>query len=228
MMDLIRREVYKFLGKDESGHSNDHIDRVLDLSIKFAKEENANETVVALIALLHDVDDYKLVSEEEATNLTNAKRIMDTCGVDKETKEHVISELTRIGYSNSLAGIRPLTIEGKIVSDADMCDASGVNGFIRCYKYNVKHGGVLFDRNCFPVLNMSMEEYKKSESYSAINHMFEKILRLKGLMLTVPGKKEASNRHEMIVKILYQLFDEENAPEWKEYLDNYLINLNDN
>ena len=60
MIDLIRRAVYKFLGKDESGHSNDHIDRVLDLSLKFAKEENANETVVALIALLHDVDDYKL------------------------------------------------------------------------------------------------------------------------------------------------------------------------
>ena len=109
-----------------------------------------------------------------------------------------------------------------------MCDASGVNGFIRCYKYNVKHGGVLFDKNCFPVLNMSAEEYKKSDSYSAINHMFEKILKLKGLMLTEPGKKEATNRHNITISILYQLFDEENAPEWKTYLDEYLTNLNDN
>ena len=228
MINTVKKEVYKFLGKDESGHSNDHIDRVLDLSLKFAKEEKANETVVALIALLHDVDDYKLVSEEEAANLTNAKRILNNANVDLKTQEHVLSELTRIGYSNSLAGIRPITKEGRIVSDADMCDASGVNGFIRCYKYNVKHGGVLFDKNSFPVLNMSAEEYKKSESYSAINHMFEKILKLKGLMLTESGKKEASNRHEIIINILYQLFDEENAPEWKEYLNTYLNNLNDN
>ena len=47
-------------------------------------------------------------------------------------------------------------------------------------------------------------------------------------MLTESGKREASNRHEIIINILYQLFDEENAPEWKEYLNNYLNNLNDN
>jgi uncharacterized protein len=228
MIEAVKKEVYKFMGKDESGHSNDHIDRVLDLTLKFAKEENADENVAALIALLHDVDDYKLVSEEEAKNLTNARRILETVGASEKVKEQVLSELTRIGYSKSLAGIRPITIEGKIVSDADMCDASGVNGFIRCYKYNVKHGGVLFDKNEFPMINMSAEEYKKSDAYSAVNHMFEKILKLKGLMLTNSGKKEAGNRHEIIIQILYQLFDEENADDWKKYLDEYLTNLNNN
>jgi len=225
MIETVKKEVYKFLGKDESGHSNDHIDRVLDLSLKFAIEENADLNVVSLIALLHDVDDYKLVSSEDASNLTNARRIMKSANVDDSTQEKVLSEINRLGYSKSLEGIRPLTIEGKIVSDADMCDASGVNGFIRCYKYNVKHGGVLFDRNEFPVLGMNAQEYKDSKVYSAINHMFEKILKLKGLMLTEMGKKEASKRHDVIVNLLYSLFDEENTGEWKEYLDNYLNNL---
>jgi hypothetical protein len=58
--------------------------------------------------------------------------------------------------------------------------------------------------------------------------MFEKILKLKGLMLTNSGKKEAGNRHEIIIQILYQLFDEENADDWKKYLDEYLTNLNNN
>lgn len=225
MVENVKKEVYKLLGKDESGHSNDHIDRVLELSKKFAQEEDANELVFTLIALLHDVDDYKLVSEEEASNLTNAKRILQQCNIDEETQKHVLSEITRIGYSNSLAGIRPLTIEGKLVSDADMCDASGINGFIRSYKYNTKHGGVLFDKTIFPTPNMTQEEYKLNKTYSTVNHMFEKILKLKSHMLTSGGKKEAINRHNAIVNILYQLFEEENAPEWKEYLDNYLKTL---
>lgn len=222
MIDNIKKEVYKLLGKDESGHSNDHIDRVVELALKFAKEEQANELVVMLIALLHDVDDYKLVSPQEAENLTNTKRILSQCPIDDTTRQHVLSEITRIGYSNSLRGIRPLTIEGQIVSDADMCDASGINGFMRSYKYTTKHGGVLFDRKVFPILNMTQEEYKSSNSYSVVNHMFEKILLLKSLMLTKSGQKEAIDRHNAIINILYQLFKEENAPEWKVYLDNYL------
>lgn len=225
MIEIIKEEVYKFLGNDQSGHSDDHIKRVLDLALKFADNENANKEIVALIALLHDVDDYKLVSKQEAQDLTNAKRIMKIANIDSKTQEIVLSELSRIGYSKSLEGIRPLTIEGKIVSDADMCDASGVNGFIRSYKYNTKKGGGLFDRNVYPTLYKDSKEYKDSTPTTAINHMFEKTLKLKGLMLTEEGKKEASYRQEIIINILYHLFKEENVNDWKDYLDEYLKTL---
>jgi len=33
---------------------------------------------------------------------------------------------------------------------------------------------------------------------------------------------EIEKRHKITIDILYQLFDEENAPGWEEYLDNYL------
>ena len=50
-----------------------HINRVLDLSLKFAEKENANKYIVSLIALLHDADDYKLFGMENAEKLTKAK-----------------------------------------------------------------------------------------------------------------------------------------------------------
>ena len=50
----------------------------------------------------------------------------------------------------------------------------------------------------------------------------EKILKLKDLMLTDSGKEESKNRHQIVVDFLYHLFNEENAPEWIEYLNNYL------
>ncbi len=48
---------------------------VLALSLKFSNIENANKDIVTLIALLHDVDDYKLFGMDNAKNLTNAKKL---------------------------------------------------------------------------------------------------------------------------------------------------------
>ena len=64
MIEDVKKLVYEVLCKDDSGHGYDHVERVYKLAIKFAKKENADEDVVALIALLHDVDDYKLFGKD--------------------------------------------------------------------------------------------------------------------------------------------------------------------
>lgn len=222
MINEVKKQVYELLNKDNSGHGNDHIDRVLDLSLKFAQKETANTDVVALIALLHDVDDYKLFGEENAENLTNAKSIMNKANVPNDIQNQVLASLKCIGYSKLLKGFRPTTIEGKIVSDADMCDALGVNGVLRVYKYSMKNGKPFFDKNVFPIEDMTADKYTRKCADSSVCHIFEKILKLKDLMMTESGKQEAQERHQIIVDILYHLFEEENAPEWTEYLNEYL------
>lgn len=222
MIEKVKKQVYELLNKDNSGHGNDHIDRVLDLSLKFAQKETANKDVVALIALLHDVDDYKLFGENNAENLTNAKSIMNKANVPNDIQNQVLASLKCIGYSKLLKGFRPTTIEGKIVSDADMCDALGVNGVLRVYKYSMKNGKPFFDKNVFPIENMTADKYTRKCADSSVCHIFEKILKLKDLMMTESGKKEAQERHQIVVDILYHLFEEENTPEWTEYLNDYL------
>ncbi|MBR3697674.1 MAG: HD domain-containing protein [Clostridia bacterium] len=222
MIDNVKQEVIKLLDKDNSGHGMDHINRVLDLSLKFAEKENANEQVVALIALLHDVDDYKLFGMENAEKLINAKKIMDNCNVDNDIQKQVCDALNNIGYSKRLKGHCPTTLEGKIVSDADMCDALGANGILRVYTYSMKNGKPFFDRNIFPIEDMNAEKYTRKCADSSVCHIFEKTLKLKDLMLTDSGKEESKNRHQIVVDFLYHLFNEENASEWTEYLNNYL------
>ena len=222
MINEVKKQVYELLNKDNSGHGNDHIDRVLDLSLKFAQKETANTDVVELIALLHDVDDYKLFGEENSENLTNAKSIMNKANVPNDIQNQVLASLKCIGYSKLLKGFRPTTIEGKIVSDADMCDALGVNGVLRVYKYSMKNGKPFFDKNVFPIEDMTADKYTRKCADSSVCHIFEKILKLKDLMMTESGKQEAQERHQIIVDILYHLFEEENAPEWTEYLNEYL------
>ena len=222
MIEYVKKQVYNLLNDDNSGHAMDHIERVLNLSLKFAEKEKANSEIVALIALLHDVDDYKLFGEQNAENLTNAKKIMNDSNISDEIQEQVLSSLKCIGYSKLLKGFRPTTIEGKIVSDADMCDALGVNGILRVYKYSMKSGKPFFDRNTFPIENMTVDKYTKKCADSSVCHIFEKILKLKNLMLTESGTEEAQERHQIVIDVLYHLFAEENAPEWKEYLDNFI------
>ena len=74
MIEEVKYQVSELLNKDKTGHGMDHINRVLDLSMKFAEKENGNKDIVSLIALLHDVDDYKLFGMDNAKNLTNAKK----------------------------------------------------------------------------------------------------------------------------------------------------------
>lgn len=223
MLEEVKQRVAEILGQDDSGHGMAHIDRVVDLSLEFAEKEGANKEVVTLIALLHDVDDHKLFGAKQAEELTNAKKIMQECGVVAKIQAQVLGELGKIGYSKRLKGLQPETIEGKIVSDADMCDALGANGVLRVYAYGAKQGRPFFDRKAVPVYEMDAQTYIKNGSGSGVCHMFEKILKLKDLMLTEAGKVEAQDRHQIVVEFLRHLFVEERAPEWLDVLERYVI-----
>ena len=222
MINEVIRQVKEILESDNSGHDFFHTERVYKLALKFAKEERADEEIVSLIALLHDVDDYKLFGQVQANDLTNAKKIMNSINVDKNKQKIVLESLRTMGYRNSVKGIRPINIEGQIVSDADMCDAMGANGILRTYRFGLKYGKEFFINGTNPY-DMETENYKDKVAESSVFHMFEKLLKLKGLMMTNSGKKEANNRHITMVNFLYELFDEEDASEWKKYLDEYLL-----
>ena len=222
MIEEIRKQVCKLLDKDKSGHGMKHVNRVLNLSLKFAEIEKANKDIVALIALLHDVDDYKLFGIESADNLTNAKNILEQCSIADNIKDQVLNAIKTIGYSKRLKGISPITLEAMIVSDADMCDGIGTTGILRSYQYNLAHGNLFFDKSIYPTLNISANDYMTKKNGTVVTHMFEKLLKLKDLMLTNSGKEEAKKRHDIMTLFLYHFFEEENVPEWIDYLDNYL------
>ena len=234
MLDDIKNSVFKLLNKDDSGHGCDHVIRVYELAINFAKKEGANVYIVGLASLLHDVDDYKIVGKEQASKLTNAKNIMSKYNVSIDIQKLVLNIIKNMGYSNVLKGIRPQSLEGMIVSDADMCDAIGASGIIRSIMYAVssKGNGVIFDRNIWPNVNITAEEYNNLgttyDTDGAINHFFEKLLKLNNLMMTKSGKKEALQRQKIMIAFLRQFFVEEIVPEWGAFLEKYLICLDEN
>lgn len=221
-IDIIKKEVTKLLETDKSGHGMDHINRVVVTSTAFAQKENANLELALAIAYLHDVDDYKLVGIDNASNYTNTKMILSKTNFTDEEKEIIIDGVKTIGYSKRLEGLIPSSIEAKIVSDADMIEAMGVIGILRTYQYSLKNNRPLFDENTFPREDIDANTYKQKQSSTVINHVFEKLLKLKDLMLTKSGQDEALIRHEFMIDFLDEYFNEINNYEWKDYLKRYL------
>ncbi len=224
-VEYIKKSVSELLGHDLSGHDDSHVLRVYNMAMDFCNEiPEADRNLVAAAALLHDCDDYKLFGEESAQLLTNTRRILKGSGLDAVFTDKCIGIVKTIGYSKRLSGILPDCIEGKIVSDADMADASGLIGVIRCIEYRAyrsKGEEPFFDPDCLPT-DMNAEKYKQQKSSPAVNHFFDKLLRLRDLALTEPGRKCINKKHNTIVNFLKTYFDEVDAPQiWKDLLTKY-------
>lgn len=219
----IRKDVAVLLDGDVSGHGMEHVDRVLELSLEFAKRESANLEVVELAALLHDVDDYKIFGLESARNLTNANNILNRNNIDQKLACQVLQIIPSMGYNNFLDGVRPDSLEGRVVSDADMCDAIGAQGLIRVFEYNASRGRVFFDKNVAPVSSgKSAEEYRASSNVHAVQHFFDKLLLVPEILMTGSGRLEGQRRAEIMIKYLRELFREEDARDWQRHLDSFL------
>lgn len=221
-IENITQDVSTILAADKSGHGMEHVNRVLAMAKAFAQHEQADIEVVKLAALLHDVDDYKLFGQKHADELINANKILDTYAISNETKSAVLNIIRSMGYSKYLEGVRPATLEGKIVSDADMCDAIGAMGILRTHAYALSKENEFFDKNIPPDdISLSASEYKKSKKSHSAQHFFDKLLVIPSILMTVSGRNEGEKRKAIMTQFLRQLFHEENAQDWLEYLEDY-------
>jgi uncharacterized protein len=222
--NLVYQEVNNILGQDKSGHGMDHVLSVVNNAKQIMKNltDDYNEEIVLLACYLHDVDDYKIVGIDKAEKFINAYNILNKLNIEKSNQEKIIHIIKNMGYSKFLAGVRPTNIEGQIVSDADMLEAIGAKGIARTIAYNTVKGNAIFNINLIPQQNLDVAKYKNSAE-PCINHFFEKLLRIKNLMLTKPAQQIAQKRHSIMYNFLENYFEEhyEDCSNWQELLKQY-------
>lgn len=190
---------------DFSGHDYYHTLRVYNTAMRIAQAENADLTTVALAALLHDADDRKL-SPKTTQNKDNARRFMRENHVDDETAERICKIIGDISYAGSNS-VKPDSIEGKCVQDADRLDAIGAIGIGRAFAYGGNHSRLMHHPDILPRRNMTAEEYRNSNS-TTINHFYEKLLNLKDMMNTEGAKAIARERDAYMREFLSEFLDE--------------------
>lgn len=191
----------------EGGHDWFHIERVYKNALLIAKGENCNLEVVKLGALLHDIADSKFHNGDETVGPKVARDFLVSQNVSENTIKHVIAIIENISFKGGNFEKKFTSKELDIVQDADRLDAIGAIGIARTFNYGGFKNRTLYNPIIQPNLNMTKEEYKKSDA-PTINHFYEKLLLLKDKMNTETGKKIAQERHLFMEKFLGQFYAE--------------------
>ena len=124
-IDAAKEYIERLFAGNADGHGLDHSMRVYKNAMLLAETElTADRFIVALSALLHDADDYKLFQTE---NNANARNFLKSANVDPETTDRICEVINSVSFSKN-RGKKPETIEGQIVQDADRLDAIGAIG----------------------------------------------------------------------------------------------------
>ena len=186
-----------------SGHDWFHTLRVFKTATRIAEAEGADLVTVQLATLLHDVDDRKL-SPKTYEDKANARTFLSANNVDESKIDEICRIIGEISFAESCV---PSTLEGKCVQDADRLDAIGAVGIARSFAYGGNHKRLMYHPDIAPKLNMSKEEYIKSNS-TTVNHFYEKLLKLTDMMNTDAAKAIANERDAYMRDFIAEFLDE--------------------
>ena len=184
MNELIKRaeEFAKECSKgNEPGHNFSHIQRVRKMALLLAGSTKCDKVLVELLALLHDVEDYKLNSNHKISDF------LQVVDIESDLKDKLLYILPRLSFSKYPRLDDDFPIEGKIVSDADRLDAIGAIGIARAFSYGGFH---------------KREMYGSEDS--TIKHFDNKLLKLDQYLYLDISKEIAKKR----MKLLNEFYDE--------------------
>jgi len=207
IVSLTKDYVENKLADAEGGHDWWHIYRVWKMAARITKTEEVDHKVVELAALLHDIADPKFHDGDESIGPRTAKAFLDSQSVDSSIIEHVVNIIKHMSFKNSLGDQSFTSKEMEVVQDADRLDAIGAIGIARVFSFGGFKGNPIHDPTMKPKLNMSKEEYKKSNGTS-INHFYEKLFLLKDKMNTKTGRAIAQSRHEFMQTYVERFYGE--------------------
>ncbi|RLE60911.1 MAG: phosphohydrolase [Thermoprotei archaeon] len=180
--------VKRILGNSFS-HGYPHVFRVRNIAWKIVEVEKlqVDPLVLDLAVILHDAgrglgDPHALYSAYFAEGFLRNKGLCD------EKLSIIINAILYHSYSYARKhGIQPLSVEAKVLSDADKLDALGTVGFLRVFL----HG----------------QEYGRSYEDS-LQHFDEKIFRLKELLHFEYSRRLAKKLEER-TRIILRWLEEE-------------------
>jgi len=181
-----------------------HLSRVVTTARRLAHEEGASLDVVMPAAWLHDCVHVPVTSPDRSRASVMAG-------------DEAVALLTRIGYPAAHLGavhhaiaahsfsakITAVTVEAKVVQDADRLDAIGAIGIARCLMLGGQLGRVLYDPD-----DPFAERRSPADAVSSIDHFYTKLLTLADTMQTASGRREAQRRTVYMGGYLQQLRSE--------------------
>lgn len=203
IIQYCRADVYKIYEQFDASHDMQHIERVYLNAQKIMKTERAaNSFIVEMGVLLHDVDDPKYKHVGNPT----AKELLEKYQLEPTMIEQILTCIDAVSFSGGNELDIP-SLEAAIMRDADRLDAIGAVGIARAFAFGGAKNRKLYNLEEVPRAEMTEEAYRKKE-VATVTHFYEKLLKIKGLMVTEEGKRLAKERHAFMESFLAQLKSE--------------------
>lgn len=196
--------IKSYFQDEGSGHDWWHIHRVRNIALKLAKTEGGNVFKIEISALLHDLDDWKLNSESEASK---TEKWLNDLGISDSEKMDILEIIGQVSFKGAGVENRAISLEAKLVQDADRLDAMGAIGVARTFAYGGSKGRLIYHPDEKPLMHNSFDAYKNNKA-PTINHFYEKLLLLKDLLNTNSAKQMAEKRHQFMEEFLEQFYAE--------------------
>ncbi len=167
LIDNTKNFVKNKLEGAEAGHDWFHIERVWKLSQKIlSTEKAANEEVVNLAALLHDIADPKFHNGDETLALQVSRDFLMKENVSDETIDEVLFIIKHLSFKNKESQPKELPIEFKIVQDADRLDAIGAIGVARAFNFGGYKNNLMYNPEILPQKTLIKSNIKIGRNYN--------------------------------------------------------------
>lgn len=205
MLDDLRRQVERMLEGRDPGHDFEHIMRVYKNAYKIGREEGADMKVLLAAALLHDLVVYPKGSAKRSKSADDsadiAEKILEKRGWPRATIDRVSYCIRTHSYSKR---IRPVTLEAKILQDADRLDALGAIGIARTFSVGGSENRKFYNPDD-PFWKSSREP---DDMVWTLDHFQAKLLHLQNTLHTKTARKVARERTKFMRDFVRQLAKE--------------------
>ncbi len=193
--------------KDNSGdgsHDLSHLQRVWKNACSIREGEGGDAEILLAAVLLHDCvpveKNSPLRNQASRLSAEKAGSLLRSQGWDGARIAAVTHAIEAHSFS---AGIAPMTLEAKILQDADRLDAIGAIGVARCFYTAGRMGSGLYDSE-----DPAARQRPYDDKRFAIDHFPAKLFTLSSGFQTETGARMAGERHRRLQQFFDDFLDE--------------------
>lgn len=198
---LFQSEIDKSTGDFDPSHDSLHLKRVVAMAKQLAVQENADLNVVIPAAWLHDFvvipKNSPLRKQASQISARRGVEFLESIGYPTRYHKDIAHAIEAHSFS---AGITPLTLEAKIVQDADRLDALGAVGLARCFIISGKMSVAIYnEQDPFCI------DRTPNDREATIDHFYTKLFRIAETLNTSAALIEGQRRVQVMKQYLNDL-----------------------
>ena len=202
MLNKIQKRTRKVLEGRDPAHDFQHIMRVYKNTEMIGRREGADMEILLPAALLHDLVVYPKGSAKTSKSADDsadmAEKWLLGYGYPQDKIDKICYCIRTHSYSKRLI---PVTLEGKILQDADRLDALGAIGVARTFSVSGSENRMFYNPGD-PFWKSGRE---LNDREWTLDHFYKKLLRLKKSMHTKTAREMARERARFMERFVRQL-----------------------